>query len=204
MALLASWLFGSLAFVDGCSRVQMMRGHWPEAGELVRAQRGDTSSAAAMETAKSYLDTLDNSRRRSFPLAAAALVLGAAMTVMAARAMAGRRGARELLMQLVLAQALLAVITYVALPDVRRAAIGFELAVQQDAFAASPKPGDEIGQQVFQIMHGWVLRLTTLLPMIRLALGSLASVIVLLALTRARVRAFFEASAKAQSSSASE
>ena len=123
-----------------------------------------------------------------FPLSVGELVLGLAMFILGAAAMAGRGGARSSLVQIVLVQAALIVGTYVATPKVRAAASEMELTVR----AAELEEAGNDPALVKDTVH----RFRQIEPAITgVVLGGriMVALLIVLALTRKRTRAFYEA-----------
>jgi hypothetical protein len=153
----------------------------------------EADRAAVQARFDAYVQTLDAAKPRGWPIAAASLVLGSAMVFFAMRAMGGSRGARTALVQLAIAQAGLTGITYRLLRDVDDA----ELRWTQAKFWAKAhervlekEPVDEVAIHVGErLLYAW--------QPVGLALRTLGSALVVIALTRRRARDFFEAAAAA-------
>ena len=187
VALNATSLFGVMTSLDGCNRVAYYRGakvEHVEDGFNVEANR-----AAVREAFDSYLATLDQERRVMFPLSVADMVLGAAMFLLAAGAMAGRNGARRALTQVVAVRAGFAILAYALTPKVRAADMDLSRAVgsaflreAESDTAAADKAVAEYNER---------LRVMPAVAVGALAFKTAALGIVVLALTRRRTREFY-------------
>jgi hypothetical protein len=134
----------------------------------------ETDRAAVVARVDAYVHALDGARSRGWPLAIAKLLLGSATLLFAMRAMWGSRGARAALVQLVIAQAAVAVASHWLLRDVDEAEIQWIEAQQAAGHERVPAE---------------VLRSAALAA---LALQLLGSGLIVLGLTRRRSRDFFE------------
>jgi hypothetical protein len=164
-ALACAWLFGAHGLVNGCSYISYYKDD--RAPELT-AQDTDDGRHADTVRLEPYFHALDAAKDRVFPLSVAILILGGAMVVFAARAMGGRARARGALIQIACVQAAVVILAYVVTPDVRAAE-------------------DEVAKGAG---YGMVWRRYT--PPALLVLRTLASALMVLALTRPRSRAFFD------------
>jgi hypothetical protein len=140
---------------------------------------------------EAYLQALDVAKPRAWPLGVAALVLGTAVFVFGMRALGGSGTARAVLVQLVIAQAGANAASYWLLRDVFEAELRFREAT--DA-AVSRETVPERDQAE-------VLRATAKLRRayypIALALDTLSSVLIVVALSTRRSRAFFDSTSEA-------
>jgi hypothetical protein len=151
---------------------------------------GNEVDHAAIAQAMDHLGTvLDASKGRLFPLSVAALILGVATLVFAIRAMGGRAAARTPLVQLVVVQAILSVATFVLTKDVRTAFADLD-AARGIASIHERAPDDPV---TAEYVARFYTRLSTWAPQVILALQSLGSALIVIALTRARTREFFDA-----------
>jgi len=188
LALIAAWVFGASGFVDGCSTWHFYQSDVLEPADFANGIRDDAARAAVLEAAQRYVGAMSDARAREFPLGVAALLLGAVTVAFAARAMGGREGARRGLIQLVIVQTALVVATHVLTPDVRRARAARDVALT----IAQAKDTGQDARTVDQ-MERLYPRLFAAAPTVAVVLRVLAAGLVLLALTRARSRAFFAA-----------
>ncbi len=165
VALVGGWLFGAQGLVNGCTLISYYKDD-----HVMEPQPGDEGHEADFARLEPWKKALDAAKNRVFPLSAATLVLGGAMVVFAARAMGGRPRARDALIQIACVQAAVSILMYVMTPDVRAA----EDQVERDAG------------------YGAVFRRYA--PPTLLGLRTLASALIVLALTRPRARAYFDPS----------
>jgi hypothetical protein len=149
---------------------------------------GDEADRVAVVTRfQAYVEALDAAKSRKWPLAVAALVLGSATFVFAMRALGGNRGARAVLVQLVVAQGAANAAGYWLLRDVFEA----DLRVREAEDAAQTHD-----HNVPEHERAEVLRVASEMRRagypIALAIDTLSSALIVVALTRRRSRAFFE------------
>jgi hypothetical protein len=183
-ALLFSWIFGAAAFVDGCNNALLLhQGHLDLADKFTNVA-DETMRAAEIAATEQYFDVWFAAHNRLFPLNVASFLLGAALVWAAARAMAGRASARGPVIQIALAQAALAIVTFILTPDVRAAQIALALSQLRDS-GGDPDAVAWVARNYPRIariaMTGFVV------------VRSLFAVAIVLCLTRPRAREFFEA-----------
>jgi hypothetical protein len=189
VALVMALIFGAGCWTEGCKQLAFYRGE--RAGHL--ALNGavlDAEDRAHVETFYArFVDASDASRGRGVPLAAAIFVLGAALLALAARGLAGKSNPRSALLQVVAAQAALVLVAYFALANVRNTELDWDIERRLVLKKADLAP-DEYEQMVAtaRAARRWV-------PPAWLVFRTAASLLILLALTRPRARAFFEAAA---------
>jgi hypothetical protein len=140
---------------------------------------------------EAYLQVLDMAKARAWPLGVATLVLGTAMFIFAMRALGGSGTARAVLVQLVVAQAGANAASYWLLRDVFEAEL--RLREAEDA-SASRETVPERDQAEVLRAAGKMRRAGY--P-IALALDTLGSALIVVALTRRRARAFFDPKSEA-------
>jgi hypothetical protein len=183
-ALLFSWIFGAAAFVDGCNNIMLLRQGNLDLADKFGSVADEGVRAAQIAATEQYFDVWFAAHNRLFPLNVASFLLGAALVWAAARAMAGRAAARGPVMQIALAQAALAIVTYILTPDVRAAQIALALSQVRD----SGGDADAIA---------WVTRnypkIARVLMTGFLVARSLFALAIVFCLTRVRSREFFEA-----------
>ncbi len=188
-ALIAGWVFGFGSLNDGCRMVAFYQGadiDEPAAQSLTDVQARD--EVIALETRR--VAVMDAARNRALPLAIASLLLGMAMVMLSLRSMMGRGGARRALVQVVAVQALLIVASHFLIADVRRARADVESAALI-AKIREKQPDEARGEQIAAAERAFL----KILPSLQLTFRTLASALIVLALTRPRVRAFFDAGA---------
>ena len=189
VALITALLFGAGCWIEGCGRLAFFRGERDHGARLNETIRDDADRTRAEALYQRYVDTADAARGRAIPLAAATFVLGVALLALAARGLGGRSNTRSVLMQVVAAQAIVVAASYFVTRDMRSAEADWEY--QSALFHQRERmPPEEYARAAptLEAMRRWV-------PPGWLALRTLASAIVLFALSRPRSRAFFEASA---------
>jgi hypothetical protein len=179
----------------GCQNAMFLReGRVPDLNTAVQNARAalDTLSVGAMINA-AKLSAMLASVKVTFPLSLAQAILGGLLVVASGLAMGGRRNARSLAIQAVLASALLAVADFVLTRGMRAQWIDTVVG------AASTLPA---GQQRESLSSGTMILVLLRIKLMIVDLGPLA--LALLALTRGRTKAFFEAVARATEGSAEE
>lgn len=188
LALILAWVFGASGFVDGCNTIVYYK-ESVDPVEGVQSIKDDAMRAEAVAAAERYVKAMNDAKNRAFPLGVAALLLGAVTIAFAARAMAGREGARTGLIQMVTAQTALVFATHFLTPEVQHARVHLETVVGTANIR-------ETGGQDPVVAERYVRFLARFLPWratIYLSVRGLASGLVILALTRARSREFFAA-----------
>jgi hypothetical protein len=190
VALVGALVFGAGCWTEGCGRLAFYRGD-PEHGIVMNdgiKDEGDRTRADQLY--RRFVEVADASRSRSIPLAAATFVLGAALLALAARGLAGRSNTRSALMQVVAAQAVVVCITYFATPSVRNAELDWQLESQLMKQKPTLRP-EEYSTAIMtsRWMKSWV-------PPGWLIVRTLASALIVVALTRQRSREFFEAAGR--------
>jgi hypothetical protein len=188
LALIVAWIFGASAFVDGCSTVAFYREGMPDPQEAVARVHSDSDRAVAAKVAEQYFTTMFDARKRVFPLSVAGMLLGAVMVGFAARAMSGREGARTALIQVIGVQAILVIAAHFLTVDVRHA----REALENTLFAAQFRdaaPDPESADRSLALYS----KMLSLRESVMLVVRSVASGLIIVALTRSRSRRFFEA-----------
>jgi len=191
LALLGALALGASGACSGWATVILYREPLDPtlAGEGVQDEADRLAVVARFEA---YLHALDAARPRGWPLGIAALILGSAIVVFATRALGGAAGARAALVQLVVAQAGTNALAYALLPDVLDAELHLREATQaakyHERYPDRTRPDD-----VTRATAGMLRAMNPL----GLALGSLGSALVVIALTRRRSREFFDGSGEA-------
>jgi hypothetical protein len=133
------------------------------------------------------LAAMDAERSRLFPLAVAELVLGVAMFVFAAAAMMGRAGARRAAVQIAIAQAGLIVLAFVLAPKYRWTDPDLALVSAHANLARTTSPEElERTLPAIRVMYRG---LYVALLVLREAMAAL----IVVALTRQRALAFYDA-----------
>jgi hypothetical protein len=188
VALLMALVFGAGCWTEGCGRLAFYRD--PDAlAEHADVIKDEQDKQRIDGLYQRYLDAADAQRGRSIPFSAAIFVLGAALLALTARGLAGKSNTRSALMQVVAAQAIVVGAAYFATKDMRNAELDWKfeetLAVKREDM-----PPDKYAALVPQ----WrALRVS--MPPAWLGFRSVASVLIIIALSRQKAREFFEAAA---------
>jgi hypothetical protein len=189
LALLAAIAFGANGARRGWATVMLY--HEPiDPSSAVQGIADEADRAAVVARVDAYLHALDAAKSRGWPLGVATLLLGMATLFMAMRTFGGSRGARVVLVQLVVAQAGLNAANDWFMRDVLDA----DRRVFEATLAASIHEQVPEKPRADEMMRttGATLRVAT--PIL-LALQMLGSAMVVVALTRRRSRDFFEGAA---------
>ena len=190
VALIVALVFGAGCWTEGCGRLAFYRGEQDQSQALNATIKGDADRARAEALYQRFTEVADAARGRAIPLAAAIFVLGAALLALASRGLAGKTNTRNALLQVTTAQAVVVVLAYFLTRDVRNAELDWEME-RTLIHQRETLPADQY-EQVVPMMHsmrrwavpGW------------LVFRTLASALVVFALTRPRSREFFEAAGK--------
>ena len=190
LALIGALVFGAGCWMDGCGRLAFYRGEQDQSLALNASIKADTDRNRAEALYHRFTEVADAARKRAIPLAAATFVLGAALLALGSRALAGKTNTRGALMQVVIAQAAVVGLAYYLTADIRNAELDWEME-RTLIHQRETLPADQYEQVVpmMQSMRhygvpGW------------LVLRTLASALIVFALTRPRSREFFEAAGK--------
>ncbi len=186
LALICAWVFGASAASEGCATVNLYKSDATEL-TLGQADKEPVDKEAVDKIAQRYVTVLEGAKPRMFPLAIASLLLGSVMWGLAAGAMAGRRGARSGLLQVMTVHALVLLIAYAITPDVRAATIE----ARGGLLALVPEPSKPVERDA----QRWVRAHLWAIPAAFMGLQLTGYGLVLLALTRRRAREFFDAGA---------
>lgn len=197
VALIAALILGAGCWSEGCSRLAFYRGERDHGAKIHQSiqDEGDRTSAEALY--QRFIESADAQRGRAIPIAAATFVLGAALLTLAARGLAGRSNTRSVLMQVIAVQAIVVAGSYFVLREMKSAEADWEyqtaLYTQRDRWSAEQYAQ---GAPTIRAMRRWF-------PPSWLAFRTLASALIIVALSRPRSREFFEAAARRDPSSAS-
>jgi hypothetical protein len=180
--------FGAGGWISGCQTIAEYR----EPGGAVERQVEMLPTTEDREAARAsyerYTAVLEAAKKRQFPIGIAEFLLGAAILALTIRAIAGRNGARTLLVQIMAAQAALVLVGYFLTGDVRNAWLshyGFTGHLMS--------PPDSIERALWH--PGMIEAFAGATWSAWIGVRSLLSVIAVVALTRQRTLDFFEASA---------
>src|SRR4051812_21954828 len=178
IALLLVWIVGLVGATQGCQTVEIL--HRPE---VARSENSRGADAELTRRGGAPIDAVLAFRATVTPLAIGQLLLASLLTLSAGLTLLGRGHARRLAIQAMVVYALFLPLDYLVRRPMR--------AVTIDAFAegstfppggaiASPEIADQ------RMLLWWIFRVALGLQLVILTLG-------LVAITRPRVRAFFEA-----------
>jgi hypothetical protein len=185
LALLICSGLGAFGATSGWETIEVYRGATVDFTHGVGREEDRVKVQAAGDR---VLDAMDGERARMFPLAAAELVLGMGMFVFAAAAMMGRGGARRIVVQLVVAQTALAIATFVLTPKTRWALLDLKVAQVEASQLEHGERPEVIAQQapiLRAFSHG--------ISMGQLIVQAGVAALIVLALTRQRALAFYDA-----------
>ena len=185
LALLVCSGLGACGATDGWQTIEIYRGAQIEVSrDLGEDGVREDERKMVQAAVDNMLTAMDIERRRKFPLAAAELVLGVAMFLFAAGAMMGRSGARRAVVQLAIVQVLLVLATFLLTPKLRWTQIDIVLA-QANARALAHGESPQALEAIRVFYRG--------LLVVGLFVRSLVGALIVVALTRRRTLAFYEA-----------
>jgi hypothetical protein len=188
-ALVAGWIYGAQALSEGYEAIAFYRGEQVDV-HTVADQIPDTKLRdVAVAAGEHWLAAKQSSQGRELPIGVATLLLGAAMVLLSARSMTGREGARSALVQVVLVHAGVVIAGFFLTMSVARASAEFQKYLVEGA--AAQGINDPTLQARVDHMYDWVSRASVPFG---IAVQTIFSGLIVLALTRPRVRAFFPAS----------
>ncbi|HXX70428.1 MAG TPA: hypothetical protein VEK07_24820 [Polyangiaceae bacterium] len=187
LALLGALALGSMGACRGWKAVELYR----EPVDMSLAGEGiadEADRAAVVARAQAFLQTLDAEKARGWPLAVATLILGGALFTFAIRAMGGSAGSRAVLIQLVMAQAATNALSLLLLHDVFDAEFRYWEAWQAARIRANPPDGARTEETLRTLSS-----VAPAVPGVELALYSITSALIVVALTRRRSRDLLDA-----------
>jgi hypothetical protein len=194
VALSLALALGTMSAFGGCARFTFYRA--PSDAITAAAPSRDISDdaerAAVEARFQAYLSALDAAKARGWPLSVAALLLGGATVFFAMRTIGGSRSARAALLQLVFAQGILSPVDAWLMRDVERA----ELRYQEAGQTAILREKAFEKRDVERWTALWDRLLEARIP-VGVALHTLGTLFVLVALTRRRSRDFLDAASAA-------
>lgn len=186
VALIVALVFGAGCWTEGCARLAFYRGESDPSLTLNGSIKNDADRGRAEALYHRFTEVADAGRNRAVPVAAATLVLGAALLALAARALRGKTNTRAPLVQVVIAQAVVVAVGYFLTQDMRAAEIDWWLdaTLSHQRESSTPEQYESIAP---------AMRKMRIAEPAWLVVRTLASGLIVLALTRRRSRAFFEA-----------
>jgi hypothetical protein len=181
VALLLVWVVGLFGATEGCQTIDVL--HRPDAVRSENSRMGDGEMAKRREA---LIETVLAFRKSVTPLAVGQLLLGSILTLSAGLTLLGRGHARSVALQAIVVYALFLPIDYLVRRPMR--AVAIDAIADGSTFppVSTGGPSPEILDQ--RVFFWWVYRGALGLQLAILALG-------LVAITRPRVRAFFDAMA---------
>ena len=194
VALSLALALGTMTAFSGCARFTFYRAPSDAiaAAAPTREISDDAERAAVQARFEAWLSALDGAKARGWPLSVAALLLGGATVFFAMRTIGGSRSGRAALLQLVCAQGVLSPVDAWLMHDVESAQLRYQEAAQT---AGLRERGFEkrdidrwaaVGDRVIE----------SRIP-VGVALHTLGTIFVLVALTRRRSRDFLDAASAA-------
>jgi hypothetical protein len=190
VALVAALVFGAGCWTEGCGRLGFYRAEHDNHGDLIATIHDDTDRAQAEALYQRFADTADLARGRAIPMAAATFVLGAALLALAARGLGGKSNTRNALMQVVAAQAVVVVASHFVTRDMWNAEADwyYETVLIHQREGMPPEQFVDF-EPKWRAIRRWA-------PPGWLVFRTIASGLIVVALTRPRSREFFEAAAR--------
>ncbi len=191
LALGICFILGASAAFNGMVLIDVYRQPETDVSDQYADIKNDAQRAKMQGATQGLLDAVHAEEARLFPLSAAELVLGMALFVLASLAMVGRNGARGALLQVIVVYTAVLVGEHFATPKVRAAEK--ELALTQlecDMTDAGMDP------QMIALQLATQRKLMPFIAPIRLGVRGAVALLIVLALTRRRTRAFYESMAE--------
>jgi hypothetical protein len=178
VALLLVWVVGLVGATQGCQTVEIL--HRPD---VARSENNRGTDAELNRRGSALIDTVLTFRSLVTPLAVGQLLLASLLTLSAGLTLLGRGHARQLAIQAMIVYALFLPVDYLMRRPMRACTI--------EAFAdgSTFPPGGTLSSPELadqRVLLWWIFRGALGLQLVILTLG-------LVAITRPRVRAFFDA-----------
>jgi hypothetical protein len=186
-ALLASLGLGLEGGCDGYQILRFYRSSWPDISQLERELPDGTDRALVRAQFDRRFAAMDAAKERAFPLGAAALLVGLTLALFAARTLMGAEATRGRLLQLVIAQAAVALGTFAFEDDIRNAEHVFAAALIR--MQSRVQLQDTVEAE--RVARVWIAA-HRVYPFAYLVLRTLGSAVIVVALTRPRSRALLE------------
>jgi hypothetical protein len=188
LALLGALALGVHGASGGWERVRQYR-ETVEVTQIARGIADEGDRAAFVSRFQAFVAVLDSVKNRGWPIAVGSLILGTAVMVFAMRALGGNRGARAVLMQLVVAQAGLDAANHWLLRDLLKA----ELALDRAAFFAQSHEAFSDRRRAEDVASAHALWSRVAVPVF-FGLRMLGSALIVVALVQRRSRDLLDAS----------
>jgi hypothetical protein len=193
VAMTLMWVSGVVSATSGCSTFSYLRGDHEIIDRLQesRARTQHPAMKVELHSEEARLQALAKQHRSAFPVSVARILLGIVLTLVSGAALAGRSSARMLGVQIVMANLVLALLSYWLQGQVREAMLQVVTTHAVDALGVVPGMSIDASSELYRAMWAWRDRL-------RFAAFELAlPLFALYALTRPRTKAFFDAVAAA-------
>jgi hypothetical protein len=187
-ALVGGWVYGAQALSEGYEAIAFYRGEQTDVHTLADQIPDGSLRDIAVAAGERWLAMKQSSQNREMPIGAATLLLGAAMVLLSARSMTGREGARSALVQVVLVHAGVVVTGFFLTTAVARADAEFRTRVVEGMTHGVNAPA------IQERTDRWLEAASRLQAPLEIMVQTVFSGLIVLALTRPRVRAFFPAS----------
>ncbi|WP_172824848.1 hypothetical protein [Pajaroellobacter abortibovis] len=188
VALITTWIFGVGGIAEGCGTIVYFKNDAFDPNLLIpNAIVEEGKQALVRDSALNMLQVRDAARGRLFPLGVASLLLGVVTVFFTGRTFRSVKMARPFLVQLVLVQTALIVLTYVLTPDVRRAENDYLMA--RASVTLSQALSREEKEQPLPFDYAKMIHTV---PVIYLSVRCAMALFVVVALTRLRVKQFIE------------
>jgi hypothetical protein len=186
LAFVVCFMLGTSGWVSGCETISYYQADETQVRAAGPVIRNPEDKPRVDATTDHYIRVRDDAKKVAFPLGVAAFVLGAALLSLAARGLAGKPGGRSALVQIVIAQTVLAFVSFGATREVRWAER--EKGVAEALAGAKDPPPPEARAQVEAGVRGLLMLAFPAL----LGVRTMMALFVVLALTRPKARELLE------------
>lgn len=191
VALVAALVLGASSCTEGYGRLDSYHGGSEVQHARVMTSINDEGGRAEAEARYArFVDVANAASGRTVPMAAAMFVLGFALLTLASRGLSGKANTRSAIMQVLAAQSVVLVASYFITRDLANAEADW--LVEATFIQQRERMPEEQFQRFVPMVHAmrrWV-------PPGWLVVRTVASALVVVALSRPRARAFFEAAAR--------
>ena len=191
VALVGALVLGAASCTEGYGRLGSYHGGSEQQHAMLMSSIQDEGGRAEAEALyQRFVDVANAASGRAVPMAAAMFVLGAALLTLASRGLSGKANTRSALMQVITAQSIVLVASYFITRDLANAEADWQweaTVIQQ----RERMPEDQYERVVpaLRAIRRWA-------PPGWLVVRTVASALVVVALSRPRAREFFEAAAR--------
>lgn len=188
VALALTMLFGAAGWMSGCQTIEEYRTPADAFEHQIEVLPTAEDREAARASHDRYQAVMDIAKTRQYPFGIAEFLLGAAMLALSARTFGGRAGARSMLVQVAVAQALLLVVAYFVTRDARDAWL-----THIGVTGSLMSPPDSVERLLWR--PGMVTAVASALWSTWLFVRTLLSAMAIVLLTRKQTTAFTDAGA---------